>query len=135
MSKSLIYVINPSTTQVLENGIIPLPIIARRRCRAIQSASDSIVLGAAGYYKINITITLTAVATGDAVVQVQKNGVAVQGLTGSTTISTAGSEINQIVINGIVRVGCNEGLCNLTLVNTGIEITTSNVSVDVEYLD
>ena len=56
-------------------------------------------------------------------------------MVGSTTITTADTEVIQVVINGIVRVGCCEGAVSLTLANTGVAITTSNVSIDVEYLD
>lgn len=135
MNNSLIYVINNGTTSVLENGIIPLTTIARRRCRSIQSDNDSIILNALGYYKVNATITFTAPVIGDATVELRKNGETVQGLIGSTTVETATTGIEQIIINGIVRVGCNDGASTLTLVNTGIAITTSNVSLDVEYLD
>jgi hypothetical protein len=54
-------------------------------------------------------------------------------MTGSNTITTADTEVRQIVINGVVRVMCNE-LATISLVNTGVGITTSNVSIDVEYL-
>lgn len=135
MNNSLIYMINTGASAVLSGGIIPLTTIARRRCRAITSDNDSIVLNAPGYYRVSATVTFTGDDAGDAEISITKNGVVVPGLTGSVTITTADTEIAQITINGIVRVGCNDGASVLTLVNNGIAINTSNVSVDVEYLD
>ena len=135
MNNSLIYLINTGASAVLANGIIPLPTIARRRSRCIQSDNSSIILNAPGYYHVTATVTYTAPAAGNINISVLKNGVVVPGLTGGSTISTANTQVQQITINGIVRVGCGEGAAVLTLVNNGLAINTSNVSVDVEYLD
>lgn len=135
MNNSLIYLINTGASSVLANGIIPLTTIARRRCKCIQSDNDSIILNAPGYYHVTATVTYTAPVAGNVGIAIQKNGVTVPGLTGASTITTANTQIQQITINGIVRVGCCDGASILTLVNTGVAINTSNVSVDVEYLD
>ena len=135
MNNSLIYMINNGVSSVLANGVIPLTTIARRRGKCIQNDSNSIILNAPGYYKVNVTVTLSAGAAGIVSIALQKNGITIPGMTGATTITTATTENRQVVINGIVRVNCYEGAAALTLVNTGIAITTSNVSIDVEYLD
>lgn len=135
MNNSLIYMINNGASSVLANGVIPLTTIARRRGKCIQNDSNSIILNAPGYYKVNVTVTLSAGAAGIASIALQKNGITIPGMTGATTITTATTENRQVVISGIVRVNCYEGAAALTLVNTGIAITTSNVSIDVEYLD
>ena len=133
MNNSLIYMITNTASPVLANGIIPLTTIARRRSRVIQSNGDTIVLNNSGYYKVNVTITFTGQVAGDATIELQKNGATIPGMEGSTTITNVDTEIRQITINGVVRVMCNE-LATLSLVNTGIAITTSNVSIDIEYL-
>lgn len=135
MNNSLIYMINNGASSVLANGVIPLTTIARRRGKCIQNDSNSIILNAPGYYKVNVTVTLSADAAGIVSIALQKNGITIPGMTGATTITTATTENRQVVISGIVRVNCYEGAAALTLVNTGIAITTSNVSIDVEYLD
>ena len=66
--------------------------------------------------------------------QAQRNGVDLVGMTSSTTITTATTEVRTLNISGIVRVFCNEDLVTLTLVNSGLAITTSNIEIDVEYL-
>ena len=135
MNNSLIYMINNGASSVLANGVIPLTTIARRRGKCIQNDSNSIILNAPGYYKVNAVVTFTAPVAGLISMAIQKNGVTVPGMTGATTITTATTENAQIVISGIVRVNCYEGAAALTLVNTGLAVTTSNVSIDVEYLD
>ena len=134
MSNSLIMMVNTASTAVLANGIVPLTTITRRRCNAITTANNSIILNRAGYYKVNASITFTGTEAGEATVSLQKNDVSVVGATASTTITTADTEVRTVNISGIVRVTCGEGFATLTLVNTGIAITTSNVEIDVEYL-
>lgn len=133
MNNSLIYMITNTASPVLANGIIPLTTIARRRSKVIQSNGDTIILNSPGYYKVNATITFSGDVAGEASIELQKNGITVPSMTGANTITTADTEVRQIVINGVVRVMCNE-LATISLVNTGIAITTSNVSIDVEYL-
>ena len=50
------------------------------------------------------------------------------------TITTATTEVRTLNISGIVRVTYGEGFGALTLVNSGVAITTSNVEIDVEDL-
>lgn len=132
---SLIYMITPTTSAVTSGGVLPLSTIARRRGKLITSETDSILLGAPGYYKVTATITFTAPAAGDVTIQLQKDGVVVPGITASETITTATTEIRTITLSGIVRVPCCGDAASLSLVNTGVAITTSNISIDVEYLD
>ena len=134
MSNSLIMMTTPTSSSVLANGIIPLTTISRRRGQVITNTTDNIILNKAGYYKVNASVTFTAPVAGDATITLQKNNVDVVGATASTTITTADDEVRTLNISAIVRVGCCEGISTLTLLNTGIEITTSNIEIDVEYL-
>lgn len=134
MSNSLIMMTTTTANSVLANGIIPLTTIQRRRGQVVESNSNNITLNRPGYYKVNAYVTFTAPAAGDISIQLQKNGVDVTGLTASTTITTATTEVRTLNISGIVRVFCNEGFSTITLVNSGLAITTSNVEMDIEYL-
>ena len=134
MNNSLIFMNTVTTASVTANGVIPLTNIQRRRGNVIQNGTNSITLNAPGYYKINGTITFTAPAPGDVTVQVQKNGVEIPSITASTTITTATTEVRSLAISGVIRVYCNEGVSSISLVNTGVAITISNVSLDIEYL-
>ena len=124
-----------TSADVLANGIIPLATIQRRRGKWIQSGSNGVIVYAPSYYKVNAQVTFTGASADDAVIELQKNGVAIPGFTSSTTITTADTEVRTLTISGIIRVFPNDGVANLTLVNTGIGITTSNVALSVELLD
>lgn len=130
----LIYIINTSSASVLANGTIPLATIARRRGCAITNGINSVLLNKPGYYRITGTVTFTAPAAGQVTITAQKGGTDVPGILSSATVTTATTEVNTLVVNGIVRVFCNEGVASLSLVNTGVAITATNVSLDVEYL-
>lgn len=54
-------------------------------------------------------------------------------MSASATVTTA-TEVNTITITGIVRVLCSEAPTVFTLINTGIPITVSNVSLAIEYV-
>ena len=133
-NNSLIYMNTVTNASVDANGVIPLTNIARKRGYAIANGTNSVVLNAPGYYKITGTITFTAPAPGVVSIEAQKNGVAIPGITASTSITTATTEERSLAISGVVRMFCNEGVATISLVNTGVAITISNVSLDIEYL-
>lgn len=134
MNNSLIMVTTPTATSVLANGIIPLTTIQRRRGQVVTLSNNAISLNRPGYYKVNANVVFTAPVAGDVTVKAQKNGVDIVGMTSSTSITTATTEVDSVSISGIVRVNCCEGFATLTLVNSGVAITTSDVEIDVEYL-
>lgn len=134
MKNGLIYLITTTTQSVLANGIIPLETIARRRGCTCEKNGNGINLTRPGYYKITGSITFTAPVAGVVTLEAQKNGVDIPGITASTTVTTATTEVRTLNISGIIRVMCGEGDPTITLVNSGVAITLSNVSVDIEYL-
>lgn len=134
-NNSLIFMTTTTDSAVLENGIIPLTTIQRRRGRVIQNGTNSVLLNMPGYYKVTGSVTFTAPAAGVVNIQLQKNNVDVPGITAGTTITTATTEVRTLNISGIVRVYCNEDIATLTIVNNGVAITVQNVALDVEYLD
>ena len=134
-NNSLIYLATPSVSSVAANGVLPLTTIVRRRSSSVQQSNDSIVLGAPGYYRISVTATFTAPAAGTVSLAIRQDGNAVQGATASTTITTATTEVRSLSFDTIVRVPCCGSPVTITVVNTGVAITTSNIAVNVEYLD
>ena len=128
---NLIMMTTTTAQSVLADGIIPLTSIARRKGCSIQSSNNSVILGKPSYYKVSATITFTAPAAGNTTVALFKNGVTVPGITATQTITTATTEVRSMTLDGIVRVFCNEGQPVLTLVNTGVGITISNVELSV----
>lgn len=131
---SAIFMTNTTAASVLAEGTIPLTTIQRRKGCILTNSSTGIQILKPGYYLVEGTITFTAPAAGDVVVSLQKGGVNVPGIIGSSTITTATTEIRTIPISGIIRVLCNETAI-ITLVNTGVAITTSNVSLSVVSID
>ena len=134
-NNSLIYLATPNTASVPANAVLPLTTIVRRRGNCIQQANDSIILRASGYYRVSISETFTAPAAGVVVLQIRQDNTQVVGGTASTSIVTATTEVGSLAVDAIVRVNCCNGPVTLTFVNDGIAITTSNIAVNVEYLD
>ena len=134
-NNSLIYLATPNAASVAQNGVLPLTTIVRRRGCSIQQSNDSIVLGASGYYRVSVSETFTAPTAGTVALQVRQDGVPVQAGTASTTITTATTEVRSLSFDCIVRVNCCNGPVTLPFVNTGVAINTSNIAVNVEYLN
>lgn len=84
---------------------------------------------------MNASVTFTAPTAGTISLQLQKNGIDVPGITASTTITTASTEVRTLNISGIVRLNCAEGVATLNILNAGEGITLNNAAFDVEYLD
>ena len=134
MANGLIMVGTTNSSSVLENGVVPINSILRRRGKVLTSNNDSILLNMPGYYKLNASVTFTSSETGVATIVVQKNNITIPSLTASTSVATATTEVSTLNVSGIVRVTCGDGLVSISLVNIGIPITTSNVEIDIEYL-
>ena len=134
-NNSLIYLVTPTTSSVATNGVLPLTTIVRRRGSCIQQSNDSIVLGSPGYYRVSITSTFTAPTAGTVALSLRQDGVQIQGATASTTITTATTEVRSLSLDTIIRVPCCGAPVTITAVNTGVAITTSNIGINVEYLN
>lgn len=129
--KSAVNIANTSSTNVATNANIPLGTIQRRYGCALNATGNGIQLNAPGYYLVTASITFTAPATGVVSVTLQQDGVSVNGATAADTVTTALTEQNSISLNTIVRVFNGSAPDVLTLLNTGIAFTPSNISVSV----
>lgn len=130
-----IFVGTPTSAVVAAGGVLPLTSILRRQCGCISAlGSDSVILDRPGYYKVTATATFTAPAAGVVALRLTQDGNPVPGVTASTTITTATTEVRSLAVSGVVRVTCCNGSSALQLVNNGVAITTSNIALDVEYL-
>jgi len=134
MNNSLIYLTTPSTATVAANGVLPLTTIVRRRGQSVQQSNDSVVLGAPGYYHVSVNATFTAPVAGNVRLELRQDNLPVSGGTASTTITTATTEVRSLSFESIIRVPCCGAPVTLSVVNTGVAITTSNISFAVEYL-
>lgn len=130
-----IFVGTTTAATVPAGGALPLTSILRRQCGCIsQIGSDSVILERPGYYKVTGTVTFTAPAAGVATVVLTQDGSPVPGITASATVTTATTETRSIAVSGIVRVTCCTGSSTIQLVNSGMAVNTSNISLDVKYL-
>lgn len=134
-NNSLIYLVTPTVASVAQDGVLPLTTIVRRRGACIQQANDSIILSASGYYRVSVSETFTAPAAGVVILQIRQDNNPVTGGTASTSIVTATTEVDSLAAESIIRVNCCNGPVTLTFINAGVAITTSNIAVNVEYLD
>ena len=134
-NNSLIYLATPSVSDVASGGVLPFSTIVRRRGCACQQSNGSIVLGAAGYYHVTVNATFTAPAAGVVSFELRQDGLPVQGAVASTSIVTATTEVDSLSFDAIVRVPYGASAVTLTVVNTGVAITTSNIAISARYLD
>ena len=134
-NNSLIYLVTPTTSTVAADGVLPLTTIVRRRSGAIQQSNDSILLGVAGYYRVSVNATFTVPVAGVVSLEIRQNNIQIQGATASTTITTATTEVRSLSFDTIVRVSNGTTPSVLTIVNSGVAIDTSNIAINVEYLD
>lgn len=126
---SLIYMTSTTPVDVAAGGKLPLSVTRRTGC-AIQNGDNSIILTKPGYYSINATVTFSADADGDVTLELQKNNVAIPGITASVTAVTPETDLYTLNLTGILRVFCYEGDSILTLVNNStVALTISNVSL------
>lgn len=131
---SLIDVATTTSTSVLANGVIPFSTIVRRRGGEIGQAGSAVAISDCGsnFYLVNVTATFTAPVAGDVTLTLQQNGSAVIGGTASTTITTATTETRSLSFSAIVRTYNSQSIVDvLTLVNSGVAITLSNVAMSV----
>ena len=105
------------------------------------SGGDAISLQHSGFYHITATITFTAPAAGVVTFQLASNDVALIGATASETITTAATEVRTTTIDYYVLVnkGCVAGtptalIENISIINTGVASTVTNVVVNIEKL-
>lgn len=131
---SLIDVATTTSTSVLANGVIPFDTIVRRRGKEVQQAGNSVIISDCGsnFYLVNVTATFNAPVAGDVTLALQQNGSVVTGGTASTTITTATTETRSLSFSAIVRTYNSQSIVDvLTLVNSGVAITLSNVAMSV----
>lgn len=130
---------------VLADGVIALGDVYRRYCRknscgtrVYDNTSTGVTLNWNGIYRVTATLVGTGTEAGDVTVQLFSNGVPVAGAISTQTITTPDTEFRTFVIEKFILVnnaevlGCNSTLAQtLTLENTGVGATFTNVTFDV----
>ena len=132
MSKSLIQTVNQSIQAVSANGIIDLGSVIRRFGCNCRLNGNAIEVDGAGYYTIDLNVTLAPTVAGNVQIAIFKNGVQLTGATATGSVSTANNTIT-LPIQTTIRDGCNcEGGTSLTVVLLAGASTVSNVAMRVE---
>jgi len=134
--KSLIDVATTTSTSVLANGTLPLATIVRRRGRDVNLSGNSVALTDCGsnFYLVTVTATFTAPVAGVISLALQQNGTTVTGATASTTVTTASTEVRSLSFAAIVRTYNSVGVDALSILNTGLAATFSNIDMTVVKL-
>lgn len=141
----LLGVKNTGTQSVLSGGLVNLGSVYRKVCRkdqcgvkAFDATSTGVTLQHSGIYHVVASITFTAPTAGNVIFQLAENGTAISGAIASETITTASTEVKTTTIDYLVLVdkGCVLGLPQtifktLSILNTGVGATISNVVLNV----
>ena len=99
----------------------------------------SLSLNKSGIYHVTATAIVSAPVAGDVTLSLSSNGIAIPGAIATETITTADTEFRTLIIDTYVLVDDNcvlgtssTSTQNLTLVNTGVASTITNVVVNVD---
>ena len=127
---------NSASQDVVVNGLISFDTTRLEvGCATSQENPSSFKLDKSGYYYISFNADVATSATaGDIVVSLQNNGVIVPGAK-ATVNSAATTDISNISFSTIVQVLPSCWVCSnaavLTLVNSGVAATFSNVNLNI----
>lgn len=135
MSKSILYVANPTSTTVTAGNAIPLGSVIRRYGCGTNVGATTIYINSPGYYDVDFAGTFTGTA-GDVTVNVVSNGLAIAGATASETITTATTEIHSISIPTVTKIYCCAGATLSVMVASDSTSTPtfSNIALRVEKI-
>lgn len=129
---------NITTQEVAANGLL---IFSTDRiltgCTATRNG-QTFQLNKPGYYYVTFNADGAATtAAGDIVVVLQNNGIAVPGAIATQTVAAADDAVN-LAFATIIRVPPSccavDNTANLTLVNTGVATTYTNVNINITKL-
>lgn len=134
--KSLIYATTTTPSSVVASATLPLATTIRRRGCDINLGGNAVTLTDTGsnYYLVTGSATFTAPAAGVVSLTLQQNGAAVSGATASTIITTATTETRSLSFSAIVRTFNSRGIDVLSILNSGVAATFSNISIAVVKL-
>lgn len=136
---------NTTTQNLLTNSLVDIGSVYRRfskkncNTRTFDTTSNSITLNSSGIYHVTITAIVSAPAAGDVTLSLFENGTVIPGAIATETITTATTEFHTATIDYYILVDSACVLGNravnsktLTLVNTGVGSTITNIVFNVE---
>ena len=136
---------NFANQTVEPNGLVQLGNVYRRYCRKINGTrtfefdNSDVILQQSGIYHITVTAVGSGSEAGTLAIQLYENGNPVSGAFSNETITTPDTELRTLVIDYYVLVdntcilGCNSTVAKaISVVNTGVEATYSQITMNVE---
>ena len=139
---------NVGTQTVLADGVVNIGSVYRKFCKknrcgvpAFATTANGITLQHEGIYHITATFVGSGSAAGVVTIQLALNGVLVDGVVSSQTITTADTEVRTFVIDYYAKVdsGCVLGVTStdaqtISFVNVSdaIDATFTSVVVNVD---
>ena len=136
---------NFTSQEVLTNSLINLGAVYRRYCRRVNGTrtfdfdGNNIILQQSGMYHITVTAVASGIEAGDITISLYENGIAIPGVISTETVTTPDTELRTLTLDYYALVDSTCVLGNnailqkaISLVNTGVEATYTNIIVNVE---
>lgn len=130
--KSALYTALQTPTAVAVDGVIPLGSLIRRYGCDISLNGNAVNLSNAGYYDVDVSVTVAPTAAGTVTATLVKDGVAIPGATASA--AAAAGDPTVLSFPALVRQACCAAGSALTLVLTGAAATVNNVALRVQRI-
>ena len=131
---SVLFLVSNTTQSVAVDGLVNLGTTIHKNCGSqARQSGNGIAITGTGYFNIEVNAIVSAPATGNVTLQLYKDGLPISGAIATETIGTATTELHSMSFNTEILRGCAcNSLSSITIVNTGIASTISNVSVRVK---
>ena len=129
---SLIYTSYSGTALLAVNDPLPLGSAVHRYGCNVRMDGGAIRLRGSGYYKITASATIAPTAAGEAGIQINLNGLPVEGGL-ANVVTTAAAQEADVNVFAVVRVPCCE-MATVTMNLTGSGSTVTNVTTIVEKM-
>lgn len=131
MSRSLIQTVNQSPQDVAEGGIIALGSVQRRYGCNLRLSGNGIEAEGAGYYDIDIAVTVEPSAVGAVTVAAYKDGAQIPGAIAYGYVATADEPVTLPIV-ATIRQNCCDGADNITCVLVENAGTVTNISTRIK---
>lgn len=136
---------NVTTQDVVTNGNVQLGSVYRKYCKRINGnrtfdfIGEDVILQQNGIYHITITAIVSGSEAGNVTLALYENGVPAPSAFATETITTPDTELRTLTIDYYTLVdnttvlGCTSTIFKeISLVNTGIEASYTNVVMNID---
>lgn len=130
--KSALYAALQTPTAVAVDGVIPLGSIIRRYGCDANLNGNAVNITNAGYYDVDVSVTVAPTAAGTVTATLVKDGVAIPGATASAAAAAGAPTV--LSFPALVRQACCASGSALTLVLSGAAATVTNVALRVQRI-